>query len=133
MISSPTTNVSFMSRLYSHMNYSRIEAKQCSSTPPSQLTRSVSILSIGVLPACSVEKEGFYATTELFQQGTETNELRKICSTKLNRINHLACGQFGDDVSSIIYLVVTVLSKNLNRKFVSKKKKKTLLKKKYLH
>ncbi|XP_046642045.1 discoidin domain-containing receptor 2-like [Daphnia pulicaria] len=90
MIGSPTTNVSFMSRLYSHMNYSRIEAQQHPSTPPSQLTRSGSIL--------SNDKEGFYATTELFQQSTGTTELREMCSTKLNRINHLSCGQFGDNL-----------------------------------
>lgn len=81
------------------MNYSRIEAQQHPSTPPSQLTRSGSILSNGILPSCSVDKEGFYATTELFQQSTGTTELREMCSTKLNRINHLSHGQFGDDVS----------------------------------
>jgi hypothetical protein len=91
------------------MNYSRIEAQQHPSTPPSQLTRSGSILSNGILnkdpylngilPSCSVDKEGFYATTELFQQSTGTTELREMCSTKLNRINHLSCGQFGDNVS----------------------------------
>lgn len=99
-------NVSFMSRLYSHMNYSRIEAEQYSSAPPSQFAQCVSNLSNDTSMSYSEDREGFYAMAELFQQRTETKELKEICSTKLNRVYHLAFGKFGDDVSLLHYLII---------------------------
>jgi hypothetical protein len=31
-----------------------------------------------------------------------------MCSTKLNRINHLSCGQFGDNVS-LLWMCIEIL------------------------
>ncbi|XP_045034749.1 discoidin domain-containing receptor tyrosine kinase B isoform X1 [Daphnia magna] len=85
-ITSPSVNVSFMSRLYTHMN--------CISNSANEMP-----------PFFSSDMGGFYATADLLQQQSEQSlarctykRLAEIPSTTLNRLEHLSSGQFGAEV-----------------------------------
>lgn len=113
----PSPTAQNLARLYSqHINYASIEEQHSLGTPTLLIRTNPRCNTHDETPTLSsIDEDGFYATTDLFQQseldssrmetpaaddgGENLDQLTEIIHEKLNRVNRLARGQFGDEVS----------------------------------